>query len=105
MRRLLAELEDDLRDRNEWTDVSELVTRLFARGTSAARQRETWLQTGDRREVAARMVREGAPLELTTNRGAHARERRRFLYPGDVSEEDAHLGAPTSTCPCLAHAE
>ena len=31
-------------------------TRLFARGTSAARQRQIWLQTGDRREVAARMV-------------------------------------------------
>jgi carboxylate-amine ligase len=61
VRRLLAELEDDLRSRNEWTDVSELVTELFARGTSAARQRQIWLQTGDRREVAARMVADGVP--------------------------------------------
>ena len=60
VRRLLAELEDDLRGRDEWTEVGELVTRLFSRGTSAARQREIWLRTGDRREVAARMVADGA---------------------------------------------
>ena len=59
VRRLLAELEDDLRGRDEWTEVSELVTGLFARGTSAARQRQIWLRTGDRREVAARMVADG----------------------------------------------
>jgi carboxylate-amine ligase len=56
---LLAELEEDLRDHDEWDEVCELVPRLFARGTSAARQRRTWLRTGDRRAVAARLVREG----------------------------------------------
>jgi gamma-glutamyl:cysteine ligase YbdK (ATP-grasp superfamily) len=61
VRRLLAELEEDLRDRDEWTEVSELVARLFIRGTSATRQRQIWLRTGDRREIAACMVREGAP--------------------------------------------
>jgi carboxylate-amine ligase len=61
VRRLLAELEDDLRDRDEWIEVSELVARLFSRGTSAARQRQIWLRTGDRREIAARMVAEGIP--------------------------------------------
>jgi YbdK family carboxylate-amine ligase len=59
VRRLLAELEEDLRDHDEWTEVGELVARLFTRGTSAARQRRTWLRTGDRRAVAARIVREG----------------------------------------------
>jgi YbdK family carboxylate-amine ligase len=59
VRRLLAELEADLRDHDEWTEINELVTRLFARGTSATRQRATWLRTGDRREVAARIIREG----------------------------------------------
>jgi YbdK family carboxylate-amine ligase len=57
--RLLAELEEDLRTHGEWNEVAELVNRLFARGTSAARQRRTWLRTGDRRAVAARLVREG----------------------------------------------
>jgi carboxylate-amine ligase len=61
VRRVLAELEDDLRGRDEWTEVSELVARLFSRGTSAARQRQIWQQTGDRREIAARMVADGVP--------------------------------------------
>jgi YbdK family carboxylate-amine ligase len=59
VRGLLTELEEDLRDRDEWNEVGELVQRLFARGTSATRQRRTWLRTGDRRAVAARLVREG----------------------------------------------
>jgi YbdK family carboxylate-amine ligase len=59
VRGLLAELEEDLRDHDEWKEVGELVQRLFARGTSAARQRRTWLRTGDRRAVVARLVREG----------------------------------------------
>jgi YbdK family carboxylate-amine ligase len=58
---LLAELEDDLRSRDEWAEVSDLVARLFARGTSATRQRQIWLRTGDRREVAAGMVAAGVP--------------------------------------------
>jgi YbdK family carboxylate-amine ligase len=61
VRRLLAELEDDLRDHDEWTAVNELVAQLFGRGTSAARQRQIWLSTGDRRQVAARMVADGVP--------------------------------------------
>ncbi len=63
VRRLLAELQDDLRDRDEWSVVVDLVERLFVRGTSAARQRRTWLRTGDWREVAVRIVREGTRLE------------------------------------------
>ena len=61
VRRLLAELEDDLRDHDEWTEISELVSRLFSRGTSATRQRATWLRTGDRREIAEGIIRDGAP--------------------------------------------
>jgi carboxylate-amine ligase len=60
IRRLLAELEADLRDHDEWTEVSDLLARLFSRGTSAMRQRATWLRTGDRREMAACIMREGA---------------------------------------------
>jgi YbdK family carboxylate-amine ligase len=63
VRRLLVELEDDLRDHDEWNVVVELVERLFERGTSASRQRRTWLRTGDWREVAAGIVREGTALE------------------------------------------
>ena len=63
VRRLLAELEEDLRDHAEWAVVVELVERLFERGTSASRQRRTWLRTGDWREVAARIVRAGTALE------------------------------------------
>jgi YbdK family carboxylate-amine ligase len=59
--RLLGELEGDLCDRGEWDDVGELVQQLFSRGTSATRQRRTWLRTGDRRAVAAEIVREGTP--------------------------------------------
>jgi carboxylate-amine ligase len=63
VRRLLAELRDDLTAHGEWDDVVHLVERLFERGTSASRQRRTWLRTGDWREVAARIVREGTDLE------------------------------------------
>ncbi|HYH25132.1 MAG TPA: glutamate--cysteine ligase [Blastococcus sp.] len=56
---LLAELTGDLADRGEEDEVRELVHRLLARGTSAARQRSTWRRTGDLREVAAWIVREG----------------------------------------------
>ena len=63
VRRLLSELENDLRDHGEWDVVVELVERLFERGTSAWRQRRTWLRTGNWREVAAGIVREGTALE------------------------------------------
>jgi YbdK family carboxylate-amine ligase len=59
VRGLLAELEDDLRGHEEWDEVQQLVGALFARGTSAVRQRCTWLQTGDTRAVAELLVREG----------------------------------------------
>jgi gamma-glutamyl:cysteine ligase YbdK (ATP-grasp superfamily) len=59
VRRLLTELEGDLREHGEWAEVVELVQQLLARGTSAARQRATWLRTGDLRAVAAAVVREG----------------------------------------------
>ncbi|HET6391547.1 MAG TPA: YbdK family carboxylate-amine ligase, partial [Blastococcus sp.] len=63
VRRLLTELREDLRDHDEWDVVVEMVERLFERGTSSARQRRTWLRTGDWREVAAGIVREGTALE------------------------------------------
>ncbi len=58
--RLLAELSGDLAEHGEEDEVRDLVHRLFARGTSAARQRETWRRTGDLRRVAAAIVGEGA---------------------------------------------
>ncbi len=57
---LLAELEADLADAGEWDEVTARVQDLLGRGTSAARQRSTWLRTGDRRAVAEQVVREGA---------------------------------------------
>jgi carboxylate-amine ligase len=63
VRRLLAELREDLRDHDEWDVVVELTERLFERGTSAVRQRRTWQRTGDWRQVAAGIVREGTALE------------------------------------------
>jgi carboxylate-amine ligase len=57
--RLVAELEDDLRTHGEWDEVCGLVEQLFARGTSAARQRWAWLQSGDTHAVADHVVREG----------------------------------------------
>jgi carboxylate-amine ligase len=57
---LLAELEEDLTGAGEWDEVCSLVQDLLGRGTSAARQRSTWLRTGDRRAVADWVVREGA---------------------------------------------
>jgi YbdK family carboxylate-amine ligase len=63
VRRLLAELQEDLCDRGEWSVVVELVERLFERGTSSARQRRTWRRTGNWREVAAGIVRAGTALE------------------------------------------
>jgi YbdK family carboxylate-amine ligase len=63
VRRLLAELRDDLSGHDEWDVVVDLVERLFERGTSASRQRRTWLRTGDWREVAAGIVREGTAFE------------------------------------------
>ncbi|SFO43447.1 carboxylate-amine ligase [Geodermatophilus obscurus] len=57
---LLAELEEDLTGAGEWDEVCALVQDLLGRGTSAVRQRRTWLRTGDRRAVADWVVREGA---------------------------------------------
>jgi carboxylate-amine ligase len=59
IRRFLAELEDDLRAAGEWDEVVVLVQELMFRGTSATRQRRTWLRTGNPRAVAAEVVREG----------------------------------------------
>jgi hypothetical protein len=56
VRRLLDELEDDLRGHGEWDEVRELVARLFRRGTSATRQRRTFARTGDLRTVAAELI-------------------------------------------------
>ncbi|MGY1636547.1 glutamate--cysteine ligase [Geodermatophilus sp. SYSU D00742] len=56
----VAELADDLRAHGEEDEVATLLDRLWARGTSAVRQRRTWERTGDLRAVAAGVVREGA---------------------------------------------
>jgi carboxylate-amine ligase len=61
VRRLLSELEEDLCDHDEWSGADERVQRLFTRGTSASRQRGTWLRTGDPRAVAAAVVLAGDP--------------------------------------------
>jgi carboxylate-amine ligase len=50
---LLTELEDDLREHGEWPEIEALTEQLFARGTSATRQRAAWARTGDSRAVAA----------------------------------------------------
>ena len=63
VRGLLSELREDLRAHDEWAVVVELVERLFERGTSASRQRRTWLRTGDRRRVAADIIDAGTALE------------------------------------------
>jgi YbdK family carboxylate-amine ligase len=60
--RFVAELADDLRAHGEEDEVATLLDRLWARGTSAARQRRTWERTGDLRAVAAEVVREGTAL-------------------------------------------
>lgn len=57
---LLTELEDDLRRHDEWAEVEALVEQLFARGTSATRQRQAERRTGQRRDVAAWVVAQGA---------------------------------------------
>jgi YbdK family carboxylate-amine ligase len=57
--RFVAELADDLRAHGEEDEVAALLDRLWAHGTSAARQRRTWERTGDPRAVAAEVVREG----------------------------------------------
>ncbi|MGY1822760.1 carboxylate-amine ligase [Geodermatophilus sp. SYSU D00079] len=57
---LVGELADDLRAHGEEDEVAALLDRLWALGTSAARQRRTWERTGDLRAVAAQVVREGA---------------------------------------------
>jgi YbdK family carboxylate-amine ligase len=62
VQRLVAELEGDLRGHGEWGEVCDLVALLFARGTSAGRQRAAWLLTGDTRAVAEAVVREGAAV-------------------------------------------
>jgi len=54
--RLLAELEEDLRGAGEWDEVVALTDQLLARGTSASRQRVTWLRSGDPRAVAAELL-------------------------------------------------
>jgi YbdK family carboxylate-amine ligase len=59
VRRLMSELEADLRARDEWDEACALVHQLFSRGTSAARQRWRWLETGDTRAVAEMVVSEG----------------------------------------------
>lgn len=63
VRRLLVELREDLAAHDEWTVVVDMVERLFERGTSASRQRRTWLRSGSWRDVAAGIVREGTALE------------------------------------------
>ncbi len=67
--RLLDELQDDLREHDEWVEVSHLLQQLLRRGTSAARQRSVWTRTGDRRAVTATLVEEGARTSSSWIRG------------------------------------
>ena len=59
--RLLGELADDLRAHDEEDEIAGLTEQLLNRGTSAARQRAHWEESGDLRAVARRVVAEGAP--------------------------------------------
>lgn len=57
VRRVLAELRDDLEERGEWDEVEGLSLRLMTRGTSARHQR-TWLHEGlSQRQIAQRLAR------------------------------------------------
>ncbi len=58
-RRLLAELEGDLREHGEHGTVRDLLESLLARGTSATRQRAVLHRTGDLHRVAEWLVRCG----------------------------------------------
>lgn len=60
---LAAELRPDLEEHGEYATIGDLLTGLRRRGTSAARQRETFAATGSVREVtrAAMLLTAGTP--------------------------------------------
>jgi carboxylate-amine ligase len=61
VRRLFAELEEDLRAHDEWDELVGLAQQVLQRGTSATVQRRTLVRTGDPRAVAAALMRASAP--------------------------------------------
>ena len=58
VRRLLAELRDDLAAAGEHDEVADLVERLLADGTSATRQRAALHRSGDLTDVARTVLRD-----------------------------------------------
>lgn len=56
IRRVVAELEPDLREHGEFDEIDELVTRVLNRGTSADRQRAQFAGGHDLREVVRSLV-------------------------------------------------
>lgn len=56
IRRLVAELEPDLREHDEFTEIADLLECLLARGTSAEQQRSRFSHCGDLRQVVQYLV-------------------------------------------------
>jgi len=57
IRRVVGQLEPDLREHDEFDVVDDLVSRLLSRGTSADLQRAEFARSGDIRQVAQSVVR------------------------------------------------
>jgi carboxylate-amine ligase len=60
LRALLDRLRDDLEELGDWAEVHELAEALIGRGTSADRQREVFLGTGELGDVVRALVEESA---------------------------------------------
>ncbi|MFP5219454.1 MAG: glutamate--cysteine ligase [Actinomycetes bacterium] len=56
----LIRLRPDLEELGDWDEVRELADALLARGTSAQRQRDVFVRTGELSEVVQAVVRESA---------------------------------------------
>jgi carboxylate-amine ligase len=90
LRRLLSELEPDLREHGEYRTVADLLHGLFVRGTSADRQRATYAQTGDLCDVVRSAVDE-------TLRGVPVRTRSKA--PARASNRSSAPAGPTKVTP------
>jgi carboxylate-amine ligase len=58
VRSLLVRLRDDLEELGDWHEVLDLTQQALARGSSAARQRQVALSTGELRAVTASLAAE-----------------------------------------------
>jgi YbdK family carboxylate-amine ligase len=72
IRRVVAQLEPDLRKHGEFTLVNRMVNRVLHRGTSADRQRAQFAASGDLRQVVRSLVGETmrgvcAPVDATAH--------------------------------------